>query len=178
VCLCTLLTDATHVLADEIVAIKSVDATKFRSISEIEQIQEEMNVLSSLKHPNIIRLIEIHFMNSVFFMIMVGGRGGAKAGCRRSQGKLATPLLSSNLRILTKYLVRPVLMRNCDGTGCLLQTAAVSCTCIDRSLHLEGPWSSTCSGLRAPSCLRRRRSGCSSRWHMHWNTAIEGELRW
>jgi serine/threonine protein kinase len=55
-----------------VVAVKSVDASKFRSISEIEQIQEEMNVLSSLTHPNIIRLIEIHFINSVFFLVMVG----------------------------------------------------------------------------------------------------------
>ena len=58
-------------LADEVVAIKAVDASRFRSISEIEQIQEEMNVLSSLKHPHIIRLIEIHFINSVFFLVMV-----------------------------------------------------------------------------------------------------------
>lgn len=34
-------------------------------------LQEEMNVLSSLKHPNIIRLIEVHFINNVFFLIMV-----------------------------------------------------------------------------------------------------------
>jgi hypothetical protein len=41
---------------DELVAVKSVDATRFRSIGEIEQVQEEMAVLSALKHPNIIRL--------------------------------------------------------------------------------------------------------------------------
>ena len=39
-------------------AIKTVDAARFRSISEVEQIQEETNVLASLKHPNIIRLSE------------------------------------------------------------------------------------------------------------------------
>ncbi|GFH15313.1 putative LOV domain-containing protein, partial [Haematococcus lacustris] len=52
--------------SDELVAIKSVDASKFRSISEIEQIQEEMNVLASLKHPNIIKLVEVHFSASEF----------------------------------------------------------------------------------------------------------------
>ena len=36
--------------------MKSVDATRFRSIGEIEQVQEEMAVLSALKHPSIIRL--------------------------------------------------------------------------------------------------------------------------
>ncbi len=46
---------------DELVAVKSVDATRFRSIAEIEQIQEEMAVLSSLRHPNIIRLLDVHF---------------------------------------------------------------------------------------------------------------------
>ncbi|KAL6756210.1 kinase-like domain-containing protein [Haematococcus lacustris] len=63
--------------SDELVAIKSVDASKFRSISEIEQIQEEMNVLASLKHPNIIKLVEVHFSASVFFLIMEFASGGS-----------------------------------------------------------------------------------------------------
>lgn len=40
--------------------------------------QEEMNVLSSLKHPNIIRLIEIHFLNNIFFLVMVGVKDAFK----------------------------------------------------------------------------------------------------
>nr|AML77961.1 putative LOV domain-containing protein [Dunaliella salina] len=63
--------------SDEIVAVKSVDGSQFRSISEIEQMQEEMNVLSSLKHPNIIRLIEVHFTNNVFFLVMEFASGGS-----------------------------------------------------------------------------------------------------
>lgn len=57
---------------DELVAVKSVDATRFRSIAEIEQIQEEMAVLSSLRHPNIIRLLDVHFQ--------VRGRGRGTQG--------------------------------------------------------------------------------------------------
>ncbi|EFJ44410.1 hypothetical protein VOLCADRAFT_82801 [Volvox carteri f. nagariensis] len=55
---------------EELVAIKSVDATRFRNITEIDQIQEEMSVLSSLKHPNIIRLYDVHFQSNTFFLIM------------------------------------------------------------------------------------------------------------
>jgi serine/threonine protein kinase len=56
--------------ADDLVAIKAVDATRFRSITEIEQVQEEMAVLAQLKHPNIIRLLEVHFINNCFYFVM------------------------------------------------------------------------------------------------------------
>ncbi|PNH06249.1 putative serine/threonine-protein kinase [Tetrabaena socialis] len=59
-----------NMLTDELVAVKGVDATRFRSIAEIEQIQEEMSVLSSLKHPNIIRLHDVHFQSNTFFLVM------------------------------------------------------------------------------------------------------------
>lgn len=62
--------------ADEIVAIKIIDCGKFRSISEIEQIQDEISVLSTLKHPNIIRLLDVHFLDSVFYFIMEFASGG------------------------------------------------------------------------------------------------------
>lgn len=63
--------------ADELVAIKAVDATRFRSITEIEQVQEEMAVLATLKHPNIIRLLEVHFVNSCFYFVMEYASGGS-----------------------------------------------------------------------------------------------------
>ncbi|CAD7702489.1 unnamed protein product, partial [Ostreobium quekettii] len=62
---------------DEIVAVKIIDAGKFRSISEIEQIQEEISVLSNLKHPSIIRLLDVHFIDSVFYFIMEFASGGS-----------------------------------------------------------------------------------------------------
>ncbi|KAI8475532.1 MAG: hypothetical protein J3K34DRAFT_517347 [Monoraphidium minutum] len=61
---------------DELVAIKTVDATRFRSMAEIEQVQEETAVLSGLKHPNIIRLLEVHFMAGVFYFVMEYAEGG------------------------------------------------------------------------------------------------------
>ncbi|GMH43205.1 hypothetical protein BSKO_11127 [Bryopsis sp. KO-2023] len=63
-------------VADDIVAVKIIDAGKFRSISEIEQIQDEISVLSNLKHPNIIRLLDVHFVDSVFYFIMDFASGG------------------------------------------------------------------------------------------------------
>lgn len=63
--------------ADELVAVKAVDATRFRSIHEIEQVQEEMAVLAQLKHPNIIRLLEVHFVGSCFYFVMEYARGGS-----------------------------------------------------------------------------------------------------
>lgn len=65
---------------DEIVAIKIVDCGKFRSIAEIEQIQDEISVLSTLKHPNIIRLLDVHFLDSVFYFIMEFASGGSLVG--------------------------------------------------------------------------------------------------
>ncbi|KAF8065890.1 OSK3 [Scenedesmus sp. PABB004] len=46
---------------DEVVAVKAVDATRFHSMAEIAQVQEEMAVLAALKHDNIIRLHEVAF---------------------------------------------------------------------------------------------------------------------
>ena len=66
--------------ADEVVAIKTVDASRFRSISEIEQMQEEMNVSASLKHPNIVRLYEVHFNNNIFYLVRLSAASGWLAG--------------------------------------------------------------------------------------------------
>lgn len=52
----------------EIVAIKMVNASNFRSITEIELVQEEMRVLSALKHPHIIRLMDVLYVgNCIYF---------------------------------------------------------------------------------------------------------------
>lgn len=62
---------------DEIVAVKTVDASKFRSIADIEQMEEEMRVLSALKHPYIIRLLDVSFSNQTFFLVMEYASGGS-----------------------------------------------------------------------------------------------------
>lgn len=72
--------------ADELVAVKILDATRFRSISEIEQVQEEMSVLSSLKHPHIIRLYEVLFIANVFYLVMELGSGGSLMTYVRATG--------------------------------------------------------------------------------------------
>nr|BAU61590.1 AMP-activated protein kinase [Gonium pectorale]BAU61613.1 AMP-activated protein kinase [Gonium pectorale] len=74
-----------NIATDELVAVKGVDATRFRSITEIDQIQEEMSVLSSLKHPHIIRLYDVHFQNNTFFLVMEFAGGGSLVHFARSQ---------------------------------------------------------------------------------------------
>lgn len=61
----------------DLVAIKEIDAGNFRNISQIEQIQEEINVLSNLKHPNIIHLLESIFIGKMVYVIMEYVAGGS-----------------------------------------------------------------------------------------------------
>lgn len=62
---------------DEIVAVKTVDASRFRSISEIELVEDEIRALSSVKHDNIINLHEVIFKNHIFHFIMDFAAGGS-----------------------------------------------------------------------------------------------------
>eukprot|EP00878_Enallax_costatus_P023670 GHUV01025198.1.p1 GENE.GHUV01025198.1~~GHUV01025198.1.p1 ORF type:complete len:812 (+),score=246.94 GHUV01025198.1:450-2885(+) len=70
----------------ELVAIKAVDATRFHTISEIEQVQEEMAVTATLKHPNIIRLLEVHFVSNCFYFVMERASMGSMMQYIHSQG--------------------------------------------------------------------------------------------
>ena len=71
--------------AGETVAIKSVDASNFRSIAQIDQIQDEISVLSGLKHPCIIRLLDMHFTNNIFYFVMEYASGGCLVDYVRKQ---------------------------------------------------------------------------------------------
>ncbi|KAK9844245.1 hypothetical protein WJX84_005197 [Apatococcus fuscideae] len=75
----------------DLVAIKEIDAGNFRNISQIEQIQEEINVLSNLKHPNIIHLLESIFIGKMVYVIMEYVAGGSLMDFVNSQpdGKLS-----------------------------------------------------------------------------------------
>lgn len=79
-------TDPIASVGEELVAVKILDATRFRSISEIEQVQEEMSVLSQLKHPHIIRLYEVLFIANVFYLVMEFGSGGSLMSYVRGNG--------------------------------------------------------------------------------------------
>lgn len=65
--------------------MKSVDASSFRSIAQIDQIQDEISVLSGLKHPNIIRLLDMHFANNTFYFVMEYAAGGDLVGYVKKQ---------------------------------------------------------------------------------------------
>ena len=61
----------------DIVAIKMVDAGQFQSISEIEQIQAEISILSALKHPNIVNMLCNMFLHNQFYFVMEYAVGGS-----------------------------------------------------------------------------------------------------
>jgi serine/threonine protein kinase len=45
--------------SEELVAIKIVDIRQFQNITDIERIQEEIRILESIKHKNIVNLVEV-----------------------------------------------------------------------------------------------------------------------
>ena len=64
-----------------------VKANNLRSITQIEQIEEEMTLLSTLNHPNIVRLREMHFSRSTstFSFVMDLADGGTLAEYLKTQ---------------------------------------------------------------------------------------------
>ena len=81
----------------DLVAIKEIDAGNFRNISQIEQIQEEINVLSNLKHANIIHLLESIFIGKMVYVIMEYVAGGS-----------LMDFVNSQVRQLNLWLVMPL----------------------------------------------------------------------
>eukprot|EP00983_Pelagomonas_calceolata_P015036 478009-Pelagomonas_calceolata.AAC.1 len=77
----------------------------------VHALQEEMNVLSSLKHPNIIRLIEVHFTNNVFFLIMcvLSDDRGCTCNGRQTLEAPAQPVCMCVLPGRTHIALRPVM---------------------------------------------------------------------
>ena len=58
-----------------------IGASNLRSIGQLEQLQDEITVLSSLHHPNIVRLREMHFSRATatFHFVMDLASGGSLA---------------------------------------------------------------------------------------------------
>lgn len=100
--------------------------------------QEEMSVLSSLKHPHIIRLVEIHFVNSIFYLIMVGvvyvwwgegGGGGRLASTcgstwKGSRGQVRTCKQGGGARVSRGWVSR-------GGSGGHMRRLVCPCPCLD-----------------------------------------------
>mmetsp|Transcript_4907 Transcript_4907/g.17034 ORF Transcript_4907/g.17034 Transcript_4907/m.17034 type:complete len:1034 (+) Transcript_4907:88-3189(+) len=59
------------------VAVKIVDASKFRTLQEIERVHEEISILERIKHAHVIRLHEVLFINEVFYFVMEYAPGGS-----------------------------------------------------------------------------------------------------
>lgn len=68
-----------HGIAGERVAVKMINSSKLSSIGAIEQLQDEMTVLSALHHPNIVRLRELHYVKPTFYFVMDLATGGSLA---------------------------------------------------------------------------------------------------
>ncbi|KAK9797369.1 hypothetical protein WJX73_005899 [Symbiochloris irregularis] len=67
-----------NTVTEELVAVKTLPSTGFRSIAEVEQVQEEMHVLGQLKHPNIIRLLDaIQAPDHSWLLVMEYASGGS-----------------------------------------------------------------------------------------------------
>ena len=72
-------------LAGERVAIKCIDCRRFRSILEIQAVQEEIALLSSLRHRFIVRLLGVHLTPSHIHFAMEHAGGGTLDQLRRSK---------------------------------------------------------------------------------------------
>ena len=46
------------------------------AIAEIERIQEEIRILESIKHKNIVNMLEVLFMHEKFYFVMEYAEGG------------------------------------------------------------------------------------------------------
>ena len=71
--------------AGEWVAIKWVDCRRFRSILELEAVQEEIALLSSLRHRYIVRLLAVHLTPSHIHFAMEHAGGGTLDQLRRGK---------------------------------------------------------------------------------------------
>ena len=66
-----------------------IKASDLRSIGQVEQVEEEMHVLSALHHPHIVHLREMHFARatSTFTFVMDLASGGTLAEYLSSQAR-------------------------------------------------------------------------------------------
>ncbi len=92
----------------DLVAIKEIDAGNFRNISQIEQIQEEINVLSNLKHANIIHLLDSIFIGKMVYVIMEYVAGGSLMDFVTSQvgvlnGRSPAVIQASSTRLACRW---------------------------------------------------------------------------
>ena len=60
-----------------LVAIKAINTASFRSVQEIQAVQDEMRVLASLRHPGIVRLLDVKHEGSTIHLVMDYCAGGA-----------------------------------------------------------------------------------------------------
>eukprot|EP00899_Mesostigma_viride_P000607 jgi/Mesvir1/10547/Mv21778-RA.2 len=85
----------------ETVAIKSVDTAAFRSVGEIDQINDEIRILETIKHPNVISLLEVLYINEVIFFVMEYASGGSLVSRIRANEGLS----ESEVRTFFKQIV-------------------------------------------------------------------------
>eukprot|EP00892_Ulva_mutabilis_P000343 jgi/Ulvmu1/10309/UM060_0111.1 len=67
------------------VAVKVVDAVRFRNIQDVDQMRNELAVMQALRHPHIIDLLDVIFHTNRFYIVLECANGGDLKRYIRSQ---------------------------------------------------------------------------------------------
>lgn len=64
------MTLATHKLTGKLVAIKTIDKTYMKDDFSRRKVMQEVYILKKIRHPNVIRLLEVFESPKHFLMVM------------------------------------------------------------------------------------------------------------
>lgn len=74
-----------HQAMPDTVAVKVVDAVRFRNIRDVDQMRNELAVMQALRHPHIIDLLDVAFHANRFYIVLECAKGGDLKGHIRAQ---------------------------------------------------------------------------------------------
>lgn len=104
---------AYHEILKTKVAIKIIDNVKIQVRRNKEQLYNEMMILHSLRHPNIIRLIETMRSTSKFYIVMEYAEGGDLFNYVQNKGALS----EKETRNILRQIVQAVEFCHLNGLG-------------------------------------------------------------
>ncbi|KAI7836659.1 hypothetical protein COHA_009435 [Chlorella ohadii] len=108
----------------ERVAVKCVDCRRFRSIAELEAVQEEAALLSSLRHRYIVRLLGVHVTSSHMYFAMEHAAGGTLDQLLRGKARHTCGTLACTELGQRKRMAWTIHIPACDLVRCLLAASA------------------------------------------------------
>lgn len=80
--------EALHVISGEKIAIKILEKEKIKKDEDLQRIRREIEILSRVRHPNIIQLYEVIETSKYFFFVMEVAEKGELSGYIESRGRL------------------------------------------------------------------------------------------